>query len=302
VWFGRYSTSASVSFEALVDAEPLGSMPLSNGLAVASPPTLGVLPLVGASRTATREGIAGGPLEASTLGSNCRGRISAVPHLSMVMSDHRRVVLTTASSADLTLVVRDASGALHCDDDSGGGNQPRVETFTAPGILQVWVGTFSGDARPPFTLSVQSESTGGATPLPNGLSPMSPPTVTALDLDRAGAVTHLTGVVGGSLSASSIAPGCAGYLSSAPQLRMTSAARRRVTVTASSHTPIMMLLRGPTGDMQCIDGRSDRTATLEADFPAGPTAVWIATPSPRGRSSFRLDVTTPATGIVPPVK
>lgn len=260
------------------------------------------MPLVGPSGAATREGIAGGPLEATTLGSNCRGRIPAVPHLTLMLRDHRRVVLTTASSADLTMVVRDASGALSCDDDSGDSNQPRVETFAAPGVLQVWVGTFSGDARPPFTLSVQSEPTGGATPLPSGLSPMGPPTVTALDLDRASAVTVLTGVVAGSLSASAIAPGCAGYLSSAPQLRMTSAARRRVTVTATSNAAIMMLLRGPTGDMQCIDGRSSRTATLEADFPAGPTAVWIATPSRRGRTSFRLDVTAEASGLALPVK
>jgi len=63
-----------------------------------------------------------------------------------------------------------------------------------------------------------------------------------------------------------------------------------------------MLLRGPTGDMQCIDGRSNRTATLEADFPAGATSVWIATPSPRGRSSFRIDVTAQASGLALPVK
>lgn len=302
VWFGRYSNAAPVAFEAVVDADALGSMPLANGLAVASPPTLGPMALSGPSSATTREGIAGGPLEASTLGSNCRGRIPAVPHLSLLLSDHRRVVLTTASSADLTMVVRDASGALHCDDDSGDSNQPRIETFAAPGILQVWVGTFSGDARPPFTLSVQSESTGDVAPLANGLSPLSPPTVTALDLDYASPVTHLAGAVSGSLLARSVAPGCAGYLSSAPQLRMTSAARRRVTVTASSHLPIMMLLRGPTGDMQCIDGRSGRTATLEADFPAGPTSVWIAMPSPGSRSSFRLDVTAQAAGAVLPVK
>ena len=54
--------------------------------------------------------------------------------------------------------------------------------------------------------------------------------------------------------------------------------------------------------MQCIDGRSNRTATLEADFPAGATSVWIATPSPRGRSSFRIDVTAQASGLALPVK
>ncbi len=301
VWFGRYSESSAVSFEALVDSEAVGSVPLANGLAVAAAPTLGVVALSGLSSTTTREGVAGGLLSASTLGSNCRGYISAVPHLSLTVRDQRRVVLTTASTTDLTMVVRDPSGALHCDDDSVG-NQPRIETFATPGIVQVWVGTFSSGPRAPFTLSVQSESTVEATPLANGLSPMSRPTVTALDLDYAAPDTHLAGLVTGSLSASTIAPGCAGYLSSAPQLRMTSASRRRVTVTASSHLPIMMLLRGPTGDMQCVDGRSTRSATLAADFPVGSTSIWIAAPSPGSRSSFRLDVTAQAAGAALPVK
>lgn len=302
VWFGRYSNSATVPFEAVVESEALGSVPLANGLAVASPPTLGSMVLAGPSTAATREGVAGGALEATTLGGNCRGRIPAIPHLTLVMRDHRRVVLTTASNQDLTMVVRDASGALHCDDDSGDSNQPRIESYVAPGVLQVWVGTFSGDARPPFTLSVQSEATNGVTPLPNGLSPMSPPTVTALDLDRAGAVTHLAGVTSGSLSARTILPGCAGYLSPSPQLRLTSAARRRVTVTASSHMPITMVLRGPDGDMQCVDGRGSGSPSLEADFPVGATAVWIATPSPSARAPFRLDVTAQGAGVALPVK
>ncbi len=302
VWFGRYSESSAVAFEALVDSDAVGSVPLANGLAVASAPTLGVIALSGASSTTTREGVAGGLLSASTLGSNCRGYIPAVPHLSLMVRDHRRVVLTTASTTDLTMVVRDAAGALHCDDDSVG-NQPRVETFAAPGIVQVWVGTYSQSVtRPPFTLSVQSDSTGDATPLANGLSPLSRPTVSALDLDYASPETHLAGLVSGTLPASSVAPGCAGYLSSAPQLRMTSASRRRVTVSASSHLPVMMLLRGPTGDMQCVDGRSTRTATLAADFPAGTTAVWVAPPSPGSRMSFRLDVTAQGQGAAPSVK
>lgn len=291
VWFGRYSSSATVPFEAVVESEELGSVPLDNGLAVASPPTLGSMVLAGPSMASSREGIAGGPLEASTLGSNCRGRIPAVPHLTLVTRDHRRVVLTTASNNDLTMVVRDASGALHCDDDGGESNQPRVETYAAPGVLQVWVGTFSGDARPPFTLSVQSEATNGVAPLPNGLSPMSPPTVTAIDIDRAGALTHLSGVAFGSLPARSVLPGCAGYLSPAPQLRMTSASRRRVTVAVGSHAPSSMVLRGPDGDMQCVDGRGTGGPSLTADFPVGATAVWVATPSPGMRPSFRLDVT-----------
>lgn len=302
VWFGTFRESYTSHFEAVVEAEPLGSVPLANGLAVGTPPTLGAMALAGPSVTATREGIAGGRVDANTLGSNCRGHIPAVPHLTLLATEARHLVLTTTSTTDLTMVVRDANGVLHCDDDSGEGSQPRIETYVTPGAVQVWVGVYSGDTRPPFTLSVQSESTGGVLPFANGLSPMGPPTVTTLDLDRAGAVTRLQGLLGGSIDARTVAPGCTGWITPTPQLRMTMGVARRVTLTASGGVPVSLLARGPNGDMQCVDAHLGRTPTLAADFPVGATAVWVASPSPRLRTPFHLDVTAQSAGAVLPVK
>ncbi|MFO0686457.1 MAG: hypothetical protein U0234_30615 [Sandaracinus sp.] len=56
-------------------------------------------------------------------------------------------VLVHSPNNDLTLAVRTSDGAWHCNDDSGdpmNGLNPTVELYSPPpGIIEIWVGTYS---------------------------------------------------------------------------------------------------------------------------------------------------------------
>ncbi|MBK6533787.1 MAG: hypothetical protein IPF99_30640 [Deltaproteobacteria bacterium] len=303
VWIGTYRQRYTAGFSLQVQTGEPGAAAFGSALSLTAPPTLGRLPLFGPTTVATRTGIAGGLVAASTLGSNCRGYIPAAPHLELDAADYRRVVLVTAASRDLTMVVRDASGAFRCDDDSGGSSQPRIETTLSPGAHQVWIGTYSANDSANFTLSVQSQSAGTTPPLAGGISPQSRPTVSVLDLDRAPTTTALRGSIVGTLRAAEVAPSCRGYLTSAPQLRLVTGTPRRVSITATSGTDLTMLARGPNGDVVCADDSPGSTnPSIEADIAAGETTIWIGSYGGSSRASFRVQVTLEPGGPTRPVK
>lgn len=305
VWIGTYRQRFTAGFSLQLQSGDPGAMPFASALSVTSAPTLGVLPLSGPSSVTTRAGIAGGLVDAHTLGNNCRGFIPAAPHLVLSATDYRRVVLVTAGTHDLTMVVRDASGIFHCDDDSGGSMQPRVEATLSPGNHQVWIGTYRANDSSTFTLSVQTQAGGATAPFGVGLSPQGQPTVSVLDLNRVSTTTSLRGSVYGTVSASAVSPSCRGYLTSAPQLRLVTRTPRRVSITATSSTDLTMLARGSGGDVLCADDSNGSTnPTIEADIAAGETTVWIGSYGGSSRASFRVQVRLEPTGTptVAPVK
>ena len=302
VWIGTYRQNANVDFRLDVQAGVTGAQPFGTGLAVTAAPTLGDLALAGPSTVATRGGIAGGLVDANSLGNNCRGHIPGAPHLTLTTTEYRRVVLFTAATRDLTMVVRDAAGVIHCDDDSGGGTQPRITATLPPGLQQVWIGTYSGSDSAPFRLTVQSESAGAVAPVADGLSPESSPTVATLDLDAVPPASAYRGVVAGTVAASALGPSCTGFLTSAPQLRLVSRSPRHVTISATSGTDLTMLARGPSGDMVCVDdSNGSSNPSLSADIAAGTTTVWIGS-FMRTRASFRVQVAVQPVAGAPPVK
>ena len=215
------------------------------------------------------------------------------------------VALVTAGTHDLTMVVRDASGVFHCDDDSGGSMQPRVETMLSPGNHQVWIGTYRANDSSAFTLSVQTQSGGAAAPFGAGLSPQDRPTISVLDLDRVATTTSLRGTIYGTVQAAGVSPSCRGYLTPSPQLRLVTRTPRRVSITATSGTDLTMLARGPGGDVMCADDSNGSiNPTIEADIAAGETTVWIGSYGASSRASFRVQVRLEPTGAptVAPVK
>lgn len=303
VWIGTFHQHRTAAFSLQLQAGEPGTAAFGSALSPTAAPTLGRLSLSGPTSAATRTGIAGGLVAASTLGSHCRGYIPAAPHLVIDAADYRRVVLLTAASRDLTMVVRDASGTFHCDDDSGGSSQPRVAATLSPGAHQVWIGTYSANDSASFTLSVQSQSAGATAPLAGGIVPQSRPTVSVLDLDRVSATTTLRGSIAGTLRASEVAPSCRGYLTAAPQLRLVTRTPRRVSITATSSSDLTMLARGPNGDVVCADDSNGSiNPTIEADIAAGETTVWIGSYGGSSRASFRVQVTVQPGGPARPVK
>ena len=73
---------------------------------------------------------AGGPVEASRHGGDCRGHVGFAPHFRVVLEDARPVRFMAQGNNDLTIVVRGPSGQWWCNDDSDGLN-PMVELSAA---------------------------------------------------------------------------------------------------------------------------------------------------------------------------
>jgi hypothetical protein len=122
-------------------------------------------------------GNAGGPVEASTMGAECRGTVGAAPNFVLQTAaamPNLRVVVS--SPADTTLVVRLSDGRVLCDDDGGGYPNPMVSGSFPAGSHQIYVGTYSPDATgAAFTLgltanpTVTAASLGAAPPIPGVL-------------------------------------------------------------------------------------------------------------------------------------
>jgi hypothetical protein len=302
VWIGAYHQNTTAPFTLDLQSGEPGAAPPGAALAADLPPALGVLALVGPTSAATRAGMAGGSVDATPLGSNCRGHIPAGPHVTLATTGHEHVVLTTTATGDLTLVVRDAAGALHCDDDSGGAQQPRVEATLPPGQHQVWVGTYSAGPMIPFALSVRAESAGAGSPLNGGLAPQAAPTAGTLDLDRAPS-TLLRGSIAGVIEARRVSPNCLGWVTAAPQLRLVTRTPRHVTIAATSSGDLTLLARGPNGDVACVDdSNGSPNPTLDADIGAGETTVWIGSYRGSSRVGYRVQVTAQAPSGALPVK
>jgi len=107
----------------------------------------------------TRAIQAGGDLDASALGGNCLGWIARAPDYRLnwtAGSGSLPLVFSVASSADTTLVINDAQGNWHCDDDGGNEGLNPAITFNNPpsGQYDIWVGTYAQGGLQPSTLHI----------------------------------------------------------------------------------------------------------------------------------------------------
>lgn len=103
--------------------------------------------------------LAGGSLNAASLGGRCVGWITRRPDYRLSWTagpGGRPLIFTVRSAADTTLVVNDASGNWHCDDDGGGNFDPMIR-FNAPrsGQYDIWIGTYHREGGfPPADLRI----------------------------------------------------------------------------------------------------------------------------------------------------
>lgn len=94
----------------------------------------------------TVEIVAGGDLDASSLGGGCVGGIAGVPDFRLTYrAGDYPLSFAAISGVDATLVINGPDGRYYCDDDSGGEGDPFL-TFDRPqsGVYDVWVGVFDG--------------------------------------------------------------------------------------------------------------------------------------------------------------
>lgn len=106
-------------------------------------------------------GNAGGPVDASTMGSMCRGTIGSGPNVSLTTTAAMPSLrLVVNSPQDTTLVVRLSDGRVLCDDDGGGYPNPMVSGAFPAGTHQIYVGTYNPSATGAgFTLGFTTNPT-----------------------------------------------------------------------------------------------------------------------------------------------
>ncbi len=85
---------------------------------------------------------AGGDIDVASLAVDCAGFVARAPDFRFTYVAGRfPLTLRVASSADTILLINGPDGAWRCDDNGGGGVNPRIQ-FAAPmsGQYDVWVG------------------------------------------------------------------------------------------------------------------------------------------------------------------
>lgn len=91
--------------------------------------------------------LAGGSIPASSAKSGCEGKVSAAADYQVFFEPgDLDLTFLVEASEDTTLLVNAPNGRWYCDDDSGGGVNPKV-LITNPqaGRYDVWVGTYGDD-------------------------------------------------------------------------------------------------------------------------------------------------------------
>lgn len=168
VWVGSYSSSnggpyrLGLSNSTSVRSAQLG-MPGTGVVAAPPGPPPGVGSLFGETQLragflpdpALLTGTSGGPIDATSMDSSCRGWITPQPsHIVMAQTGFRYLRFVVSASHDTTLVVQYPNGQIACNDDGGGSLNPLIEGPTGPGPIRVWVGSYSSGSRGPYTIGV----------------------------------------------------------------------------------------------------------------------------------------------------
>lgn len=150
---------ASLALPALTacarEAEPTEEVPTAE--VTISTETAGserVGPIRTPTTNVTIEGVAGGPVEASSMHPDCAGWLPSEPQYVLEIGSPEDLSLTATTQGDAVLLVVMPDGTVRCDDDSVGFN-PRVTGYFAPGRYPVFVGTWAAEAAgTPFELVI----------------------------------------------------------------------------------------------------------------------------------------------------
>jgi hypothetical protein len=155
VWVGLYESSEPMPFSMTLTslAAPDGEID-GRGLSPTSSATLGRVALGDGSEE--RSGSVVPQVSANAIDDRCRGYIPIAPTASLVLAEASYVRLDATASEDLVLFVESPDGSIHCDDDSGPGNAPRIAERLEAGTHLVWVGRYGeGEQSMSFSLGVR---------------------------------------------------------------------------------------------------------------------------------------------------
>lgn len=98
----------------------------------------------------TRTLAAGGTRSASEAGANCSGYVAGAPDFNLqYQAGQFPLSIYVESQADTTLVINDAAGNWHCNDDYSGTDPAVVWNNPPAGRYNIWVGTYATSGNYP---------------------------------------------------------------------------------------------------------------------------------------------------------
>jgi hypothetical protein len=243
---------------------------------------------------------AGGTVDASSVDSDCIGRIATRADFTLRYRQAGDLPLTISatSEADTTLAIRAPDGQWYCNDDSAGLN-PAVR-FDDPrnGRYQIWVGTY-GDSAAPAVLHISEigiPGSGDSAGLPD------------YSLEPAyGSVALVSGfaddphtqaiAAGGELDASQIDPStCRGWVARAPDFRVNWTAgsgQLPLIFSVDSDADTTLVINDAQGNWVCDDDGGNEGFNPSITFtnpPSGQYDVWVGTYAQGGLQESTLHV------------
>lgn len=235
--------------------------------------------------------VAGGPIQASSVGSGCSGTVARAPDFELTYTPGSLpLIFRTASSGDTTLVINAPNGSWYCDDDSGAEGLNAEVRFNSPqsGVYDVWVGHLSGETQ--TTLQISELGGGGYTPAPSSgatstLTPDASLTAAYGEITLRSGFTpdprRISLRAGGAVPAANASPGCTGSIARAPDYQVTyTAGRLPLIIRTESATDTTLVVNDPDGVWHCDDdGRGQGgDAQVNLDKPAsGVYDIWVGT-------------------------
>jgi hypothetical protein len=228
---------------------------------------------------------AGGPVDASALGDECRGNIARNPDFSLTYRPGELpLIISATSEVDTTVVVRAPDGGYHCDDDSAGALNPVVR-FEDPGRgrYQIWVGTFGADSGA-ATLHI-SELAAAEVNAESRPDPALEPAFGTVNLNAGFTPDpHTMGIsAGGSYDASGLAASCTGWIAQAPDYRVNWTAGSSglpLLFSVDAEADTTLVINDAQGNWVCDDdgGANNLNPAITFTAPAsGQYDVWVGT-------------------------
>lgn len=109
--------------------------------------------LSNANNTFNTQGVAGGPMQATSMGQQCRGWINTTaPNHVLNVTEPVNVAVDVSATSDTTLTIVGPFG-VQCNDDTNGTN-PQIRALFPPGTYQVYVGSYAQGQMMPYTLFI----------------------------------------------------------------------------------------------------------------------------------------------------
>jgi hypothetical protein len=236
----------------------------------------------------TLSGTSGGPRQARSMGSQCRGTIAARPdhvfRVSSPMTVHFEVL---NASGDTTMVIVGPSGTF-CDDDSGNGFNPRIIQHLMPGRYRVFIGSYSAGNLYPYTLRVQ----GQGVPMPPppthhqggalfGNAVLGPGQMTAV----------LSGTSGGPVPARNHGPTCRGHITAVPGHLVTVHSPMVLNFNVQAPGDTTLVVVGPGGTFCDDDGGNGFNPRVTRPLQPGTYQVFVGTYSSGRVYPYTLSIT-----------